>query len=99
MISSPMPPTTPEDGAAGRPFLAAWASFAVGLFIVVFDGPVQPIKPVEASIPGIIAAVGFGLALRAFRFGSWWTRIVAVFAGCIHVLIVLAVGQELYQAW
>lgn len=97
MVSS-MPPNLQEQDAATRACLEAWAALVVGLPLL-FIPSVQPIKPVAASVPGMIAAVGFAVAISAFRFGSWRTRIVAVCAGCCHALMLLAVGQELFQAW
>jgi hypothetical protein len=98
-MAGSMPPNTQAEDAASLACLEAWAALVVGLPLLLFTPSVQPIKPVAASFPGMIAAVGFAATISAFRFGSWGTRIVAVCAGCCHVLLLLAVGHELYQAW
>jgi hypothetical protein len=93
-----MPPNTQGQDAASVACLEAWASLVVGIPLLLFTPSIQPIKPVAASVPGMIAAVGFAVAISAFRFGSRGTRIVAVCAGCCHVMMLLAVGEELFQA-
>jgi hypothetical protein len=92
-----MPPNMQGQDAAGRARLEAWASLGLGIALLVFTPAYQPIHPVVQAVPAMIAAVGFAIAISAVRFGSWGTRIVAVCAGCCHVVILLGVGQELFE--
>jgi hypothetical protein len=98
MMAGPMPPSPPGQDAARRARLEAWTSLAVGIALLVFTLRYQPIHPVVQSFPAMVAAVGFAIAISAFRFGCRVTRIVAGCAGCCHVVMLLAVGQDLFQA-
>lgn len=90
-------PSSPQgQDVAGRARLEAWISLGVGIGLLVFTPSYQPLHPVVQLIPGLIAAVGFALGVSAFRFGSRWTRLVAGWAVLCNLVMLLAVGQELF---
>lgn len=76
-----------------------WLSFVVALFLLLVTGPRHPKDPTATAIAGMLGGVGFALALAALRFGTWPTRLVATFAFCGNLVVLLCSAEELYRRW